>query len=85
MFEPLGRGRRKRKSPPPKVCMTPGCGRVLIHRWKWLCDGCFAALPYLRKKEICEARKAQQCARVFGLSRDAGQFLAEQRARRADA
>jgi hypothetical protein len=60
MFEPLGRGRRKRKSPPPKVCMTPGCGRVLIHRWKWLCDGCFAALPYLRKKEICEARKPGQ-------------------------
>jgi hypothetical protein len=79
MFEPLGRGRRKRKEPPPKLCMTPGCGKVLSHRWKWLCDTCFGALPYLRKKEICEARAARQHERIFGLSRDAGQFLAERR------
>lgn len=79
MFAPLTGPRRKRKAPPPKLCMTPGCGTMLSHRWKWLCDGCFAALPYLRKKEICEARKAQQGERVFGLSRDAGEFLAERR------
>jgi hypothetical protein len=85
MAGPL-RGRRpKRREPPAKLCMTPGCGRVLSHRWKWLCDICFAALPYLRKKEICEARAARQSERVFGLSRDAGQFLAERREKAAGA
>lgn len=84
MPAPLYGRRRKRKEPPPKQCMTPGCGAVLAHRWKWLCDACFAALPYGRKHEICEARKAQQSERVFGLSRDAGQFLAERREKMAE-
>lgn len=79
----LGR-RPKRKPAPERTCMTAGCG-AKIASWKWLCDSCFGALPYLRKKEICEARQAHQPNRVFGLSRDAAQFLVEQREKRAEA
>lgn len=78
MFAPL-RGRRpKRKVRPDKVCMTPGCG-VKIVQWKWLCDGCFGQLPFLRKKEICDARAGKVPQRVFGLSRDAAEWLAARR------
>lgn len=80
MAAPLIGRRPKRKPLPDKPCMTAGCG-AKIARWKWLCDGCFGALPYPRKKEICEARAAQQPERVFGLSRDAAQFLVEQRSK----
>jgi hypothetical protein len=78
MFAPL-RGRRpKRKPPPERACMTPGCG-VAIASWKWLCDGCFGQLPYDRKREICAARQARESSRVFGLSRAAAEWLASQR------
>lgn len=79
MFAPLGiRRRRKRAAKPDRVCMTPGCG-AKIAAWKWLCDGCFGQLPFTRKKEICDARAAGQPQRVFGLSRDAAEWLAAQR------
>jgi hypothetical protein len=78
MFAPL-RGRRpKRARAPDRVCMTAGCGAT-IAPWKWLCDGCFGQLPFARKKEICAARAAGEPQRVFGLSRDAGEWLAAQR------
>lgn len=81
MFAPL-RGRRpKRKAPPERHCMTGGCG-VPIASWQWLCGGCFGQLPFQRKKEICEARAARAPQRVFGLSRDAAAWLADQRAKR---
>lgn len=63
--------------------MTEGCGTP-IASWKWLCDGCFGALPFDRKKEICIAREQREPQRVFGLSRDAAQWLAAQRERLAD-
>lgn len=77
-FAPLGRARRKRKPQPDHVCMTPGCG-AKIARWKWLCDSCFAQLPFDRKKEICGARAQREPHRVFGLSRGAGEWLAARR------
>lgn len=81
-FAPL-RGRRpKRKPKPDRVCMTEGCGAMIVS-WKWLCDSCFARLPYDRKHEICEARKARESQRVFGLSRDAAAWLADQRTKLA--
>jgi predicted amidophosphoribosyltransferase len=80
-FAPL-RGRRpKRKPAPDRVCMTPGCG-TKIASWQWLCDACFKQLPFDRKKEICGARAAKEGHRVFGLSRDAGEWLAAQREKR---
>lgn len=84
MARPLIGRRPKRRERQPKHCMTPGCGMVLAHRWKWLCDRCFGALPYPRKKEICEARSARLPERVFGLSRDAAQWLADQRTKEAE-
>lgn len=81
MFAPL-RGRRpKRKPKPGRHCLTPGCGAP-IASWKWLCDSCFAQLPFNRKKEICTARERREPHRVFGLSRDAGEWLAAQRVKR---
>jgi hypothetical protein len=81
-FAPL-RGRRpKRRGKPDKQCMA-GCG-TMIPGWQWLCDACFGALPYLRKKEICDARAAHETQRIFGLSRDAAQWLAAQRAEAAE-
>lgn len=85
MARPLLGRRRKRPDQPVKRCMTPGCGAVLAARWKWLCDRCFGELPYARKHEICEARKAQAAERVFGLSRDAGEFIADRRINQAEA
>lgn len=80
MFAPL-RGRRpKRKPQPDKICMTPGCG-VKIEKWKWLCDGCFRQLPALRRMEIMNARATHEPNRVFGLSREAGEWLADRRAK----
>jgi hypothetical protein len=81
VFAPL-RGRPKRRSrKPDRECLTQGCG-AKIASWKWLCDGCFGQLPALRKKEICEARAAHQPSRVFGLSREAAEWLAAQRLKR---
>lgn len=81
MPAPLMGRRPKRRDRPPKVCMTPGCKTVLAHRWKWLCDACFRALPFPRRKAIAEACQAREPQRVFGLCREAGQFLAERRAK----
>lgn len=81
MFAPL-RGRRpKRKAKPDKLCMTAGC-QAVIPRWKWLCDGCFRQLPFLRRKAIAEACAAREPSRQFALCRDAAQWLAEQRLKR---
>lgn len=74
--------RRKRKAKPPKRCLA--CGTTMAS-WKWLCDPCFGALPFSRKKEICEARAARLPERTFGLSRDAAQFLVEKRQQQAEA
>ena len=75
MAAPL-RGRRpKRREHPPKPCMTAGCGTI-IPRWKWLCDDCFARLPFHRRKAIAEACAARESARQFGLCRDAAEWLA---------
>jgi hypothetical protein len=52
--------------------------------WKWLCDPCFAQLPFDRKKGICEARQEREPQRVFGLSRDAAEWLAARRSKLAD-
>jgi hypothetical protein len=84
MAAPLMGRRPKRRVQADKVCMTPGCGKVLAQRWKWLCDGCFRALPFPRRKAIAEACQAREPQRVFGLARDAGQFLAEQRIKMAE-
>lgn len=80
LFAPLGSGRRRKRrtSTPDRVCMTHGCG-AKIASWKWLCDGCFGLLPFDRKKEICAARQAREPHRVFGLSRDAAEWLAARR------
>jgi predicted amidophosphoribosyltransferase len=80
VFQPLGRARRARKRAraPDRVCMTAGCG-AKIASWKWLCDACFGQLPFDRKREICTAREAREPHRVFGLSRDAAEWLADQR------
>lgn len=76
-------GRRpKRRARPDKLCMTQGCGRVLAHQWKWLCDGCWGQLPFARRKAIAEACQAREHQRIFGLARDAAQWLAEQREKR---
>lgn len=83
MAAPLYGRRPKRKARPDRICMTPGCG-TKIKIWQWLCDACFGELPGGRKKEICEARRDRAMNRVFGLSRDAGAFLAERRAAAAD-
>jgi hypothetical protein len=80
IFRPLMGRRAKRKVQPDKVCMTAGCGTKIVS-WKWLCDSCFGRLPYARKKEICEARGERAPHRVFGLSRDAAEWLAAQRAK----
>jgi hypothetical protein len=55
------------------------CAKPTGTSWKWLCDGCFAELPYARKHEICEARSAGEPHRVFGLSRAAAEFLVDRR------
>lgn len=86
VFAPLGlRPRRKRKERPPKTCMTPGCGMLLAQRWKWLCDGCFRQLPFPRRKAIAEACQARESQRVFGLCRDAAEWVASQREKRVEA
>lgn len=83
MAAPL-RGRRpKRRARPDKHCMTAGCG-ALIPGWKWLCDPCFRGLPFARRKAIAEACQAREPARVFGLCRDAAQFIVEQRIKVAE-
>jgi predicted amidophosphoribosyltransferase len=82
MFRPLGSSRR-RKPLPPRKCMA-GCGAE-ISRWKWLCDGCFKALPFHDRKAIAEAGKpGENPARRFGLCRAAAQFLVEHRAQIAE-
>jgi hypothetical protein len=81
VFAPLGTGRRRKRKAPDRTCLTAGCGAP-IASWKWLCDGCFGQLPGLRKKEICDAREQRAPHRVFGLSKDAGEWLAARRARR---
>lgn len=84
VFQPLGMARRRKRKPVPafRACMTPGCG-TQIASWKWLCDSCFGRLPFDRKKEICAARAERAPQRVFGLSRDAAEWLAAQRAKLA--
>jgi predicted amidophosphoribosyltransferase len=83
MFAPLGRARRRKsKAKADKVCMTAGCGEK-IDAWKWLCDRCFRQLPALRRMEICGAREQRAPHRVFGLSKDAAEWLADRRNRLA--
>ena len=77
----LGR-RPKRKERAPRPCLA--CGASTQTTWKWLCDGCFRALPALRKKEICDARAVEAPHRVFGLSRDAAEWLQAQREKRVE-
>lgn len=79
MFQPLGRARRKRKEAPVRLCMA--CGQSTGTCWKWLCNLCFGALPFARRKMIAEAGQAREPARVFGLCRDAAGWLQEQRQR----
>jgi hypothetical protein len=83
MPAPLGRNRPRRRKRPPRRCLTPGCG-VLIESWPWLCGICFSTLPLPRKREICAARQAGNPAAIYGLSRDAGQWVADRRAEEAD-
>lgn len=82
-FAPLGLPRRKAAKRPEKICMTPGCG-AKIKIWQWLCDRCFGELPGGRKKEICDARRARQFERIFGLSKSAAEFLFARRVAAAD-
>lgn len=78
MFQPLGRSpRRKRKERPLRNCMA--CAQSTGTVWKWLCDSCFKALPFPRRKAIAEAGQVRESARVFGLCRDAAQWLQQQR------
>lgn len=82
MARPLmGRRPKRREKPLTRTCMTPGCG-TLMPSWKWLCDGCYRALPFARRKEIAEARQAREPSRVFGLCRSAAEWLVEQREKR---
>lgn len=84
MARPLmGRRPKRRERAETRTCMTPGCGAT-IASWKWLCDACFGRLPYGRKHEICEARRQRAAHRIFGLSRDAAEWLAEQRNKLAE-
>lgn len=64
--------------------MTQGCGAE-IPRWRWLCDPCFRSLPFPSRKAIAEACQARAPERIFGLCREAAAFIAEQRAKLADA
>jgi hypothetical protein len=78
VFTPLGsRPRRRRKERPHRICM--GCSRSTGTLWKWLCDGCFKQLPFPRRKAIAEASQAREPTRVFGLCRDAAEWLSERR------
>jgi hypothetical protein len=54
-----------------------------IESWKWLCDACFAVLPYVSKHAICEARAAKQPTRVYGLSYEAAKNLIARREQQA--
>jgi hypothetical protein len=74
----MGRRPKRRERPLTRTCMTPGCGRTMA-AWKWLCDGCYASLPFQRRKSIAEARQRQEPSRVFGLCRDAAEWLVERR------
>lgn len=84
VFAPL-RGRRAKRKPPPgeRVCLVAGCSTT-IASWKWLCDSCFACLPYPRKKEICEARAARAHHRVFDHAQAGAAWLADHRAKLAE-
>lgn len=74
----------KRKPRPPRKCMT-GCGAE-ISRWKWLCDRCFAELPFHDRKAIAEAgNQGRDPARRFGLCRAAAEWLVERRNKLAEA
>jgi hypothetical protein len=83
MAVPLLGRRPKRKSKPPKPCMTAGCGTV-IPCWRWLCDGCFKQLPFARRKAIAEACEERAPQRIYGLCRDAAEWLVEQRLKRVE-
>jgi hypothetical protein len=79
----LGRRRKRRAVAADRACLA--CHGSTGSTWKWLCDACFALLPFARKKEICEARAERAPHRVFGLSRGAAEWLQDRRARQAEA
>jgi predicted amidophosphoribosyltransferase len=79
MAAPLYGRRPKRKPRPPRRCMA-ACGAE-ISRWKWLCDRCFAELPFHDRKAIAEAgHQGSDPARRYGLCRAAAEFLINRRA-----
>jgi hypothetical protein len=83
-MRPLYGPRRKRKAKPlTRTCLTPGCGAVTAS-WKFLCDGCFHEIPTTSKRAICDARAGHAPHRIFGLSRDAAEWLVAHRAKLAD-
>lgn len=84
MARPLFGRRPKRKPRPPKHCMTAGCGTV-IPSWRWLCGGCFRQLPFARRKAIAEACEQRAPQRIYGLARDAADWLQQQREKRVEA
>lgn len=63
--------------------MTDGCG-TRIPGWKWLCDRCFKALPFERRKEIAVAGQERKPNVVYGLCRSAAGWLVEQRMKAAE-
>jgi hypothetical protein len=74
----FGARRRKRRSErAPRACLA--CKASTGTVWQWLCDGCFGRLPYSRKHEICDARAGRAPHRIFGLSKDAADWLQQQR------
>jgi hypothetical protein len=64
--------------------MTTGC-ETQIPRWQWLCNRCFRELPFARRRAIAEACQERAPQRIFGLCRDAANWLLEQRTKAADA
>jgi len=74
--------KRKRRPPPERACLA--CGASTFSTWKWLCDRCFGDLPFARKKAIIDARAERAPHRVFGISRDSAEWLAEQRLKRVE-
>lgn len=81
MYAPLIGRKARRKPRPPKICM--GCPTRISH-WKWLCDMCFAALPFHRRQAIAVAGQERKSQVVFGLCREGAEWLAEQHARAAE-
>lgn len=81
MPRPLMGRRPKRREPKPRACLAQ-CGAT-IDPWKRLCDGCFAQLPYDRRREIAASRQNNGVHKTLDLYRDAAAFLVDRRARLA--